>query len=467
MQYHINKTLTFFLLLTFSATTFATQQNPTPAQVKALQQQALNSDLSYQLVESLTVEIGPRLPGTVADIKTVEWSEKQLKRLGFDKVYREPVTIPVWKRGDAKASITAPFPQNIVVTALGGSVATPKEGIEAEIVRFDSIEQVEQASAAEIEGKIVFIDPITERHRTGKGYGKVVGARSKGAVESAKKGAVAVVIRSIGTDSDRFAHTGMMRYADDVVRIPAAAMSVPDAELVNAMLKRDLPVKIKLHMTPAHKGEGTSYNVIGEITGSQYPDEIVLLGAHHDSWDEGTGALDDGAGMGIVMATGAIIKKSGIQPKRTLRVVLYAAEEIGLIGAKAYVEAHKAELDKHKFALESDFGAGYIWRFDTRVNDSALPAMQKIADALAPLGIERGHNEASGGPDVSMLPNYGVPVVSLQQDGSDYFDYHHTPNDTLDKIDPVKMKQNTAAWVTFAILAAAVDTPLRPIPPKE
>ncbi|WP_095498095.1 M28 family peptidase [Paraferrimonas haliotis] len=467
MPKHVKKWFIFCLTILCSTTSIGVFAKIDNAKIKSLQQMSLESSLSYEIVESLTVEVGPRLPGSPADLKTVAWAEAKFKALNYDKIYKEPVEIPVWTRGAASAEITAPFPQPIVITALGGSVATPDEGIEAEIVRFDNIEQLQQADSKLVEGKIVFIDPITERHRTGKGYGKVVGARSKGAVESAKKGALAVVIRSIGTDSDRFAHTGMMRYSNDTKKIPAAAMSVPDANQVNAMLDRGQPVRIKMNLSPASKGVASSYNVIGEITGSTYPDEIILLGAHHDSWDEGTGALDDGAGVGIVMATGALIKKHSVQPKRTIRVVLYAAEEIGLIGGKAYAKAHEKELDKHRFALESDFGAGLIWRLDTRVNPAALEDMKNIARMLEPLGIEMGHNNAGGGPDISMLPGYGVPVINLQQDGSDYFDYHHTPNDTLDKIDPAKIAQNTAAWVTFAVMAAEVDTQLRPIPERK
>jgi len=301
----------------------------------------------------------------------------------------------------------------------------------------------------DVKGKIAFIDQKTERHITGEGYGKSVGGRSKGAVAAAQKGAVAIVIRSIGTDHDRMAHTGVMRYQDGVTKIPAAAMSNPDADLVDAMLKRDPNAVLELHMSPKDLGTNTSYNVIAEVTGSSKPNEIVLIGAHLDSWDEGTGAIDDGAGVAIVTAAAKHIQDLPQKPARTVRVVLYAAEEIGLVGGKAYAEAHKAELPLHYIAAESDFGAGPIYQIDTKV--------------MTYNGVALGNNQASGGPDVSMLPALGVPVASLRQDGHDYFDYHHTPNDTLDKIDPKALAQNVAAYAQFAYIMANSNLVLTPI----
>ncbi|QQX81496.1 M28 family peptidase [Shewanella sp. KX20019] len=434
--------------------------------VMQLKQQALNSDLAYDLVESLTVEVGPRLAGSSKDLIAVQWAEFKLKSLGFDKVYKEPVQVPVWLRGEAKASIVAPFPQPLVITALGGSVATPENGIEANIIRFDSLAALQAASVEDVTGKIVFIDHITERHITGKGYGKSVGGRSRGAIAAAEKGALAVMIRSIGTDHDRMAHTGMMRYKDGVTRIPAAAMSSPDADLINAMLKRDANITINLLLTAQNQGFATSYNVIAEVTGSSKPDEIVLIGAHLDSWDEGTGAIDDGAGVGIVTAAGKLIQDLPVKPARTVRVVLYAAEELGLVGGKAYAKAHHAELDKHYIAAESDFGAGRIYQVDFRASETAYIELLALTASMTNNGVVLGHNKASGGPDVSMLPSQGVPVASLRQDGTDYFDYHHTPNDTLDKIDPAALQQNVAAYAQFAYLMAQSTITLRPIVAK-
>ncbi|QYK00608.1 M28 family peptidase [Shewanella psychrotolerans] len=428
-----------------------------------LQQQALNSTLSYDIVESLTVEVGPRLAGGPQDLVAVKWAEDKLNSLGFDKVYKEPVQVPVWHRGAAKASITSPYPQPIVITALGGSIATPKEGLTAPLIRFSSLEELEAASTDDVRGKIVFIDHITPRFKTGKGYGLTVGGRSKGAVAAAKKEAVAIVIRSIGTDHDRMAHTGMMRYQEGVTKIPAAAMSNPDADLIDLMLKRDPNVVMKLQLEAENLGYATSYNVIGEVTGSSKPDEIVLISAHLDSWDEGTGAIDDGAGVAIVTTAGHLISQLPTKPARTIRVVLYAAEEIGLVGGKSYAKAHQGELDKHYIAAESDFGAGKIYQIDFNVAQDAFKALQQHTESMQANGVASGNNTASGGPDVSMLPSYGVPVASLRQDGTDYFDYHHTPNDTLDKIDPAALAQNAAAYAQFAFLMAQSEIELRPL----
>ncbi|ODR86168.1 M28 family metallopeptidase [Shewanella xiamenensis] len=428
-----------------------------------LQQTALASSIGYDIVESLTVEVGPRLAGSPKDIIAVNWAMNKLTSLGFDKVYKEPVQVPIWERGEAKAKIISPVEQPLVITALGGSIATPVTGIRARIARFDSLEALQQANPDDVKGKIAFIDQKTERHITGEGYGKSVGGRSKGAVAAAQKGAVAIVIRSIGTDHDRMAHTGVMRYQDGVTKIPAAAMSNPDADLVDAMLKRDPNAVLELHMSPKDLGTNTSYNVIAEVTGSSKPNEIVLIGAHLDSWDEGTGAIDDGAGVAIVTAAAKHIQDLPQKPARTVRVVLYAAEEIGLVGGKAYAEAHKAELPLHYIAAESDFGAGPIYQIDTKVSDNVFAQVQESIKPMTYNGVALGNNKASGGPDVSMLPALGVPVASLRQDGHDYFDYHHTPNDTLDKINPKALAQNVAAYAQFAYIMANSNLVLTPI----
>lgn len=422
------------------------------------QELQLDNTLAYQLTESITVEVGQRLAGSEADARAVAWAEQKFKQLGYDKVWTEPFTMQYWERGNASLRVSAPFHQNLVVTALGGSVATPFDGINAQVVMFDSLEQLKQADAALVKDKIVFINKSMGKDKLGTFYGSVVGARAQGAVEAAKLGAKAIIIRSVGTSINRFAHTGIMRYNDDVARIPAAAVSVPDAMQLAKMLSRQPELTLHLQMQNKLPGEVTSHNVIAEITGSKYPDEIVLISAHIDSWDEGTGALDDGAGVGIVMATGALLKKQG-RPERTVRVVLFGNEEGGLVGARAYAAKHSANLNQHVFASESDFGAGRIWRLDTGFGETALAFGKTLQQKLAPLGIEMGDNTASGGPDVSVLKAQGVPVASLQQDGTDYFDYHHTPNDTLDKIDPAAMQQNLEAWLitTRAIANSRID----------
>ena len=424
------------------------------------------SDLAYDIVKSLTVEVGPRIPGSQGDKRAVAWAEAKFNELGFDKVYKQPVRVRNWERGFADARITAPFPQSLVITALGGSIATPESGIQAEVVMFDSLDSLKQASAEQVTGKVVFLNTRMQRDRAGKFYGRVVPNRVAGAVEAAKLGAKAVVIRSVGTDNSRFAHTGVMRYSDDVEKIPAGAISTADADVLEAMFEGEEAVVLDINMQAKDAGWQTSYNVIGEFTGTEKPEEVVLISAHLDSWDEGTGALDDGAGVGIVTAAAKIIKDTIGQPKRTIRVILYAAEEIGLVGAYQYVRTNKDDLKNIIMAAESDFGAGPIYQIDTRFDPAVRDSAVELYSALATMGVELGNNTTNGGPDVSMLPNYGVPVIALKQDGTYYFDYHHTPNDTLDKIDLDDIRQNQTVWAMVTAYMANTDFDPRPAPEK-
>lgn len=422
-----------------------------------LRDEALKSSIGYEVVESLTTEVGPRMAGTPGDAAAVKWGVAKLEELGFDKVWTEPVTFPTWKRGTEKAEVIAPYPQPLVITALGFSVGTPEGGLTAEIVEFDTLEDLVNAPTGAAEGKIVFIKNRMKRARDGSGYGPAVSARGQGAVEAAKKGAVAIMIRSIGTDSHRMAHTGMMRYEEGVKRIPAVALSAPDADLLENMVRRGQPITVKLDVEAEDGPDYTSHNVIGEIRGSEKPDEYVILAAHLDSWDLGTGALDDGAGIGITVAAAELIARLPERPKRSIRVIMFANEEQGLVGGKFYAEAHKNELNRIITAAESDFGAGKIWRLDSRVKQEAIPVVEKMAKVMEPLGISYGNNRAGGGPDLIPLRGYGISVFSLRQDGTDYFDYHHTPDDTFDKVDKEALDQNTAAYVVFAYIVAQME----------
>lgn len=420
----------------------------------------LDHSLAYKLTESLTVEVGPRIAGSPADQRAVAWAQKSFKQLGYDKVWTEPFNMQYWERGNASLVVGAPFQQSLVVTALGGSVGTPFDGVTAQVVMFDSLEQLQQASPLAVKDKIVFINKSMAKDKLGSFYGQVVGARAQGAIEAAKLGAKAIIIRSVGTSINRFAHTGVMRYSDDVTRIPAAAISVPDAMQLQKMLSLQPELSMQLQMQNKLPGVTTSHNVIAEITGSKRPDEIVLIGAHLDSWDQGTGALDDGAGVGLVMAVGALIKQQG-RPERTIRVVLFGNEEGGLIGARAYAAAHADQLSQHVYASESDFGAGRIWQINSGVGEKSLSFVSNLQKQLQHLDIAAGTNSSSGGPDVSVLKALGVPVMSLQQDGTDYFDYHHTANDTFDKIDADALAQNLKAWLITTQAVANSDIDLR------
>lgn len=442
----------------------------TPAdlsEARKIANQVLIANPAYAIVESLTTEVGPRMAGTEADALAVKWAIAKFNEMGFDKVWTEPVEFPTWQRGVERASISSPFKQNIIVTALGRSIGTPEEGITGEIAQFDTLADLQAAEQGDVLDKIVFISKKMPRYKDGHGYGETVTARSLGAIEASKRGAKAIIIRSVGTDSDRLPHTGNMRYEEGVAKIPGAAISNPDADLIMNMLKRDLPVIFNMTLGSAAGKVYTSYNVIGEITGSKTPDEIVLLGAHLDSWDLGTGAIDDGAGVGIVMAAAERIKALAEQrPKKTIRVVLFANEEQGLYGGRAYANKHRDNLSKHIVGAESDFGAGVIYKMSTKFKESALPIAAQIMTVLEPLGVEWGDNKATGGPDLIHSRMNGMAVVNLYQDGTDYFDYHHTANDTLDKIDPESLTQNVAVYSAFAYLMAQLDGDVGYFPPN-
>jgi Zn-dependent M28 family amino/carboxypeptidase len=414
------------------------------------------SDLAYAITASLTTEVGPRPAGSENDARAVAWGRAKLIELGFENVRIEPVKINAWSRGSAHADIIAPYPQHLAVAALGNSVSTPAAGIKAEIAYYETFDQLKADTSDRARGKIVFIDSKFVRTQDGKGYGTNVPARISGSVEAAKRGALAVLIRSIGTDRDRLPHTGTMIYDAKVNPIPAAAVSIPDADMMVRQVNSGKPVKVFLAMKNSTAKGKLSHNVIGEIRGSEKPEEIVAIGGHLDSWDLGTGAIDDGAGIGITVAAAKILKESGVRPRRTIRVIMFANEENGLDGGRAYAAAHGKE--KHQRVSECDLGADRVYKIHTWGDAATQPWLNEIAAVIAPLGVESGDHEAGGGADLGpMVREHGAPSVTLAQDASRYFDYHHTANDTLDKIDPVQMKQNVASWAAVVWLAAQAD----------
>ena len=346
-----------------------------------LRDQAMRGSSAYAIVESLTTEVGPRMGGSDAYDRATEWAQAKFKSLGFDKVWLQPVTFPVWQRRSESGRIISPYPQRLALTALGGSVGTGGP-LTAEVIEFASLDALKAAPADSLAGKIVFINHKMVRAKDGSGYGPASTIRRSGASEAAKKGAVALVMRSAGTDSDRLPHTGMMRYEDGIAKIPAAALSVPDADLLANMLKRGKPVTIELNIDAGFTGSKTEYSVIGEITGREKPDEVVVIGGHLDSWDLGTGAIDDGAGVAITMAAGQLIGQMKKAPKRSVRVIAFANEEQGLLGGYAYAEAMKAAVDKHQIGAESDFGAGRIYALQAGVNAETWPVIETIGGVL-------------------------------------------------------------------------------------
>lgn len=453
----------FFIMTASAAPAFAqaVEQKVGPAPISAQQQErvdylidkALHDDMAWSILESLTTEVGPRLAGSEAEARARDWGVKKLKALGFKNVRIETFEMPYWARLHEEASIVSPFPQKLVATALGGSVGTPEGGVTGDVVRFETLDALKAASMTGLEGKIVFVDEPMTRTQDGSGYGVAVAKRSGAANEAGKRGAAAAIIRSVGTDSHRNPHTGGMRYEEGVRRAPIAALSNPDADqLARAMAHATGPVKVKLDIAVEMRETTTSGNVIGEIPGES--DEIIVIGGHLDSWDLGVGAIDDAAGIAVTTAAAKLVGDLKGKPKRTIRVVLWGAEEVGILGARAYAEAHKDELPRHVLAAESDFGAGRIWQMQTNFAEHAQPKASLMALVAKPLGVGPNEEEASPGPDVIPLHAAGVPIVELRQDGWDYFDLHHTPDDTLDKIDPADIKQNVAVWASMLYLAS-------------
>jgi len=449
------------LLATGIASAASTTTIPAAAVKTAeqLRDKAMHDDTGYRIVASLTTEVGPRMAGSDADPRARAWAIAKFKALGYDKVYTEAVTYPLWVRRSEHGAIVAPFPQSLVLTALGYSAGTPQDGLTAQVVKFDSLAALKAADPASVKGKIVYIGYRMQRHKDGHDYGMGSAVRTAGPVIAAAKGAAGYLLRSAGTDAnERIAHTGVTGFTDPAKAIPAAALSNPDADQLERVLAYGKPVVVKLDLDCGIVGRYTGANVIGEITGKKYPDQVVAIGGHLDSWDPGTGAIDDGAGVAIAMAAGKLIHDLPQRPDRTIRVIAFANEEMGLWGGKAYAEEHAADVGNFQLGTESDFGSGPVWRMSASVKPEARDAIGQIAKVLAPIGVAYDAKlPGGGGSDLSQMHGKGMAALSLTQDGTDYFDWHHTSNDTLDKIDPQQLAQNIAVYAAFSYMAAQAD----------
>jgi hypothetical protein len=417
---------------------------PDPA--AKLRDQALDGDkVAWDIVEDLTTEVGPRAAGTEAEARARAWAVKRLKALGFSNVHVEEAVMATWVRGAETAEIVSPFPQRLVVAALGDSGATPPAGLTAEVVGFDSVDALRAAPAEAVRGRIVFVSHAMKPNQDGSGYGYYGPVRRTAPAVAAQKGAAAIVIRSLGTDYHRNPHAGLTSWGG-VTPIPAGALSLPDAENLQRMLDRAPKVVMHLTLTPRFVGNQPTGNVVAEVPGSDPSAGVILVGGHLDSWDLGTGAIDDAAGVAITAAAAKKVMEAG-RPRRTIRVVWFGDEETGGAGSKAYFERHKGE--KVVFVAESDFGADRVWRFESAFAEANKPLAERIAAALFPLGINRGTGEVEAGADLGAWVKAGAAGADLNQDGTRYFDWHHTPDDTLDKVDPVQLRQNVAAWTAM------------------
>jgi carboxypeptidase Q len=411
---------------------------------------------AYQKLAHLTDQIGHRLSGSPELDKAIAWAQQAMKADGHD-VRTEPVMVPHWVRGAEDGAITAPIQRTLTLIGLGGTVATPKGGITAPIVVVKSWDDLDKL-ADKIKGAIVLYDvPMpawTEEH--GSGYGEIAQFRTRGPSRAAKLGAQAVLMRSVTARSLRSPHTGALNYDDKLPKIPAAAITVEDSDLI-ARLANQGPVTVRLHLESQMLPDAQSANVIGELRGRELPDEVVVIGGHIDSWDVGQGAHDDGAGAVTMMQAITVLRKLSLVPRRTIRVVLFTNEENGLRGGKAYAETHAAELPKTVLAVESDSGGFSPRGFSVDAKPETTPRifarMSEIAPLLAPLGANRT-TKGHGGSDIGPMTPAGVPTVGLEVDNRLYFDYHHSQADTLDKVDAQQLADDVAAVAVLAYVVA-------------
>lgn len=447
------------LSLTAVAVACSAAARPVPAEDRdavcaALFARALEDNAAIATLASLLEAAPARLSGSPGYDDAVAWAMARMRAMGLRNVRAEPCTVPVWRRGVEEASI-ADSARQLRVTALGGSVGTGDAGLVAEVVEVRSFEQLAALGDA-ARGKIVFFNRPMPRalRRTGSAYGEAVPQRSNGAIEAGKAGAVAALVRSMTTAIDGHPHTGAMSYAEGVPQVPAAAIATADADALSALLQRG-PVSVRLRLTCASLGEGPGANVVGELPGSECPHEVVLVGGHLDAWDLGRGAHDDAAGCVHALEAVRLLQASGLRPKRTVRVVLFANEENGLRGAKAYAETHRDEAARHVAAIESDAGGFTPLGFTCSLRDEAAEAVRR---ALLPLqGFGAGAflpGAGAGGADLGPLLALGVPCYGLVVDGQRYFDYHHAAVDDLPAVHERELALGAAA-VAFAAWALA------------
>jgi carboxypeptidase Q len=451
------------LSITVSATapTSSTKALPEPLSALAvayadsarrIREAALASDGAFQKLSTLTDQIGPRLSGSPALSHAVQWAKETFIADHHEHVTLEPVRVPHWVRGAQSAALVAPFARPLNVLALGGSVATPPAGLTAELVAVSSFDELE-ARKAELSGKIVLFDhPMSAEGNPGHNYGEALPYRTTGASRAARFGAVAVLVRSVTAHSLGAPHTGSLHYSDDKSpKIPAAAITVEEAELLHRMATRGEKLKVHLALSAQTLPDADSNNVIAEIRGRELPEQVVLIGAHLDSWDVGQGAQDDGAGVVTVMQALTTLRSLGLVPRRTVRAVLFTNEENGVRGAAQYAKDYSAE--RHVAAFEMDTGAGAPSGFSTDGEQPYLGEAREIAALLGPLGASRVV-PGFAGEDVGALKPAGVPLFGVMLDIEHYFDVHHSAADTLDKIDPENLKKTVAALATMAFVIA-------------
>ncbi len=428
-----------------------------------LMARAQESRGAYSLLTDLVDHVGPRLSGSPGAEAAVAWGATQFAALGLE-ARKEPVLVPVWVRGEEEGEVLAgPGRQKyrLALTALGGSPGTPPGGLEAEVVEVSSLAELKERGAA-VKGRIVFFNHAMA---VADDYGRFGVLRNGGPAAASKLGALGALVRSLATASLRSPHTGHTRFAEDDVAIPAAAISVEDAQLLHRLLSTG-QVRVRLVLGCRLLHDVMSANVVADLRGRERPEEVVLVGAHLDSWDLAVGAQDDGAGVALVLETARLLAGLKERPRRTVRFVLFMNEENGLRGAKAYALAHASELANHVAAMELDSGAGAPLGVSLKAGAGAAALVEPWLPPLAPLGAGRLLVQEAGGADLTPLASARVPLVSVVQEHAHYFDVHHSAADTLDKVDPQAFSRAAAAvvWVTYALAESPGALP-KPVPP--
>lgn len=471
------------LLLIFSTPILAQQPTikptPTPTlysqdtlrQLKQLQQAALQSDYALRQTAYLSNNIGARLTGSMQAERAVQYVAEEMKKIGLD-VRLQKLTVPHWVRGEERAELiefsgmAQGTTQKIVVTALGGSIATAApDGVTAEVIVVNSFEELNRLGREKVEGKIVLFNYKFDRELQNSGYGgaaygQATQYRGGGASAAARLGAVAVLVRSAGGSQNRLAHTGSLRYDPNTNKIPAAATSFEDAELI-AYLAKMGKVRLRLVLTPQTLPDTTSYNVIADLKGSEKPAEIVIVSGHLDSWDLGTGALDDACGVAVSMQVPYLLKQLKIRPKRTIRVIAWMNEENGLVGGRIYASEEEENIGKHFAAIESDLGASHPLGFNFTGKPEVLPFLTPISNILLEQGAGLSQLQAGGvGADIGPLTQKGVPSFAPWFDQRTYFNYHHTAADTFDKINPKELAEVGSLMAVLSYGLANLEQPL-------
>jgi Zn-dependent M28 family amino/carboxypeptidase len=439
------------------------------SEIKKVQQGALESDYAYRQLAHLSNNIGPRLSGSPQAQTAVEYVAAELRKLGLE-VQLEKVMVPHWVRGEETGALTE-YPgmspgttQKIVLTALGGSVATPADGLTAEVLVVNNFDELQALGRERVAGKIVlfnakFDQQLADNGYAGPAYGQAVIYRGIGAIAAARLGAVAALNRSAGGADYRLPHTGALRYADDAPKIPAAAVTSEDAETM-ARLANEGKVRMHLVLTPQTLPDAVSYNVIADLKGSEHPEQIVIVSGHLDSWDLGRGAIDDGAGVVVAMQTAQLLKHLNLRPKRTLRVIAWMNEENGQMGARTYAQDHKEDFANHFAAIECDLGAGHPLGFYAQGKPELLAVLQPLSVILQSQGAGVTRMVDETGTDVAPLGEAGVPTFAPIQDSRTYFNYHHTAADTLDKVNPKELQENCALVAALAYTLASMPQTL-------